>query len=168
LACSCPCSWANSWFSTWPCSSARPENRAPLDTGLIRHILTAERTTIAKPQRRRSKYRPYERALRQGRAGLSPGRTVEQQSGDHEAGAARNREISAKVRDLLKEKGIPARQFIRYNAFALHVDRYCRGSSDPHLNLAVSYIIAEFVCKGLAREVLVDTARVLFNIPGLY
>jgi hypothetical protein len=81
------------------------------------------RATIAKPQRRKSKYRPYERSLR--------------------------------------------RKFIRYNAFALHVDRYCRNSHDPHLNLAVSYIIAEFVCKGLAREVLVEIARVLFNIPAL-
>jgi hypothetical protein len=130
-------------------------------------ILTAERATIAKPQRRRSKYRPYERALRQGRSILSPGRTVEQQSADHEAGIGRNREISAKVRDLLKEKGIPAREFIRYNAFALHVDRYCRCSSDPRLNLAVSFIIAEFVCKGLTRDVLLEIASVLFNIPGL-
>jgi hypothetical protein len=125
------------------------------------------RATIAKPQRRKSKYRPYERSLRQGRSILSPCRTVEQQSADHEAGIARNREIGAKVRDLLKEMGIPGRKFIRYNAFALHVDRYCRNSHDPHLNLAVSYIIAEFVCKGLAREVLVEIARVLFNIPAL-
>jgi hypothetical protein len=106
------------------------------------------RATIAKPQRRKSKYRPYERSLRQGRSILSPCRTVEQQSAD-------------------QEMGIPGRKFIRYNAFALHVDRYCRNSHDPHLNLAVSYIIAEFVCKGLAREVLVEIARVLFNIPAL-
>ena len=82
-------------------------------------------------------------------------------------GIARNREVGAKVRDLLKEKGVPARQFIRYNAFALHVERYCRNSHDLHLNLAVSYIVAEFHCKGLAREIPVDIARVVFNIPDL-
>ena len=97
--------------------------------------------------------------------GLSPGRTVEQQSADYEAGLARNREISARLRDPLKEKGIPGREFIRYNAFAYHVDRYCRGFSGPALNLAVSYIIAEFESKGLARDVLAEIARVLFDIP---
>jgi hypothetical protein len=98
---------------------------------------------------------------------LSPGSTVEQQSAAYEAGVARNREISAKVRDLTKEKGIPGREFIRYNAFAYKFGRCCRSSSDASLSPAVSYIIAESECKGLNHDVLVEIARVLFDIPGL-
>ena len=124
-------------------------------------------TSIGKPQRKRRKPRTYEQALKQGKVRLSPGRTVEQQSADYEAGLAHNREISAKVRDLLKEKGIPGREFIRYNAFAYRVDRYCRNFSGPSLNRAVSGIIDEFESKGLDRDFLDEIVRVLFDIPSL-
>ena len=109
----------------------------------------------------------YEQALRQRKVRFSPGRTVEQQSADYEAGLARNREISARVRELLKEKGIPGREFIRYNAFAYRVDRYCRNFSCPSLTRAVSGIIDEFESKGLAYPTLLAIAATLFNLSDL-
>ncbi|GEM_PF-663445 len=124
-------------------------------------------SSIGKPQRKRRKPRTYEQALKQHKVRLSPGRTVEQQSADYEAGLARNREISAHVRDLLNEKGIPGREFIRYNAFAYRVDRYCRGFSGPSLNRAVSGIIDEFETKGRARPTLLAIASTLFDLTDL-
>ncbi|MCX6841690.1 MAG: hypothetical protein NTX53_05350, partial [candidate division WOR-3 bacterium] len=123
-------------------------------------------TSIGKPRRKRRKPRTYEQALKQHKVRLSPGRTVEQQSADYEAGLARNREISARVSTLLKAKGIPGREFIRYNAFAYRVDRYCRSFSGPSLNRAVSGILDEFESKGLARDFLAEIVLTLFGIPG--
>lgn len=124
-------------------------------------------TSIGKPQRKRRKPRTYEQALRQRKVRLSPGRTVEQQSADYEAGLAHNREISARVRELLKDKGIPGREFIHYNAFAYRVDRYCRNFSGPSLTRAVSGILDEFESKGLARPTLLAIASVLFGLTDL-
>ncbi|MCX6841954.1 MAG: hypothetical protein NTX53_06735, partial [candidate division WOR-3 bacterium] len=124
-------------------------------------------TSIGKPQRKRRKPRTYEQALKQHKVRLSPGRTVEQQSADYEAALAHNREISARVSKLLKAKGIPGREFIRYNAFAYRVGRYCRGFSGPSLNRAVSGILDEFESKGLDRPTLFAIASVLFNLSDL-
>ena len=124
-------------------------------------------TSIGKPQRKRRKPRTYEQALKQRKVRFSPGRTVEQQSADYEVALAHNREISARVRELLKEKGIPGREFIRYNAFAYRVDRYCRNFSGPSLDRAVSGILDEFESKGRARDVLAAIVLTLFGIPGL-
>jgi hypothetical protein len=121
-------------------------------------------TSIGKPQRKRRKPRTYERALKQRKVRLSPGRTVKQQSADYETGLARNRQISARLRDLLREKGIPGREFIRYNAFAYRVDRYCRGFSGPSLNRAVSGIIDEFESKGLDGDTLRAIAATVFGV----
>ena len=125
------------------------------------------KTCIAKPQRQRRKPRTYEQALKQRKVRLSPGRTVEQQSEAYETGLVRNRQISARLRDLLKAKGIPGREFIRYNAFAYRVDRYCRGFSGPSLDRAVSGIIDEFESKGLARPTLLAIASALFDLTDL-
>jgi hypothetical protein len=125
------------------------------------------RTSITKPQRQRRAHRTYEQALKQRKVRLSPGRTVKQQSADYEAGLAHNREISARVRELLKEKEIPGREFIHYNAFAYRVDRYCRGFSGPSLNRAVSGIIDEFESKDLARPTLLAIAATLFGLSDL-
>ena len=121
-------------------------------------------TSLGKPQRRRRKLRTYEQALKQRKVRLSPGRTVKQQSADYEAALAHNREISAQLRDLLREKRIPGREFIRYNAFAYRVDRYCRSFSGPSLNRAVSGIIDEFESKGLDGEALRTIAATLFGV----
>jgi hypothetical protein len=69
-----------------------------------------------------------------------------------------------RVRDLLREKGIPGREFIRYNAFAYRVDRYCRGFSGPSLSRAVSGIIDEFESKGLDGETLRTIVATLFGV----
>jgi hypothetical protein len=134
---------------------------------MLGYAATKTTTSIAKPQRQRRKPRTYEQALKQGKVRLSPGRTVKQQSSDYEAGLAHNREISARLRELLREKGIPGREFIRYNAFAYRVDRYCRGFSGPSLNRAVSGIIDEFESKGLARPILLSISSALFDLTDL-
>jgi len=121
-------------------------------------------TSIFKPQRQRRKPRTYEQALKQRKVRLSPGRTVKQQSADYEAGLARNREISARVSELLKTKGTPGREFIRYNAFAYRVGRYCRNFSGPSLDRAVSVIIDEFESKGLDGDTLRTVAATLFGV----
>ncbi len=133
---------------------------------MLGYAAPEKKTSLAKPQRHRRKPRTYEEALKQRKVRLRPGRTVEQQSADYEAGLARNREISARLRELLKEKGIPGREFIRYNAFAYRVGRYCRNFSGPSLDRAVSGIIAEFESKGLDGDMLRTIAATLFGVAA--
>jgi hypothetical protein len=131
---------------------------------LLGYAAPKKTTSIAKPQRQRHKPRTYEQALKQHKVRLSPGRTVEQQSADYEAALARNREISTRLRELLKEKGTTGREFIRYNAFAYRVDRHCRNFSGPSLNRAVSGITDEFESKGLDGDTLRSVAATLFGV----
>jgi hypothetical protein len=125
------------------------------------------RTSITRPSRRRRRHLTYEQALRKRKLGLCPGRTVEEQAEAYEAGLERNRQVSGQVSRLLKEKGIPGREFIRYNAFAYRLDRYCRRYTQKSLDMAAAGIVDEFEGEGLDRDTLIAIAATIFGLTRL-
>jgi hypothetical protein len=104
-----------------------------LDFRLLQSVLSCCLTKLCKqdetvkraiPKLKRRTGRTYEQAVAKGSvpAGHRPGEQVE----EHRKAAERSRQVSDITREVLRQAHVPMRQFVRYNAFALQVERYTR------------------------------------------
>jgi len=116
-----------------------------------------------KPPRRKRRNLTYEQAIE---AGLAPaGANVERQVKEHEQATARSREVATIVRRVLGEHGLPGRDFVRYNAFALQVDRRHRRYGGKSLDRAVADLVDLAEAKDLDRRMLDALSREVLNLP---
>jgi hypothetical protein len=120
-----------------------------------------------KPGPRRRKRRTYAQALEQGRVSRSGSATIEEQSAGHARGIAQNRDINRKLVLLLKARGIPGEQFIRYNAFAQKLGRLSRKYGGKSLQMAATDFVDYHEAMGLDPDTLRAIAQTLFDIAVL-
>jgi len=113
--------------------------------------------------KRKPGHRTYEQAIQ---AGLAPaGANVERQVREHEQATTRSRAVAAIVRRVLGEHGLPGRDFVRYNAFALQVDRRHRRYGGKTLDTAVADLVDLAEAKDLDRETLIALSHEVLNLP---
>ena len=108
----------------------------------------------AKSGPRRRKRRTYAQALEQGRVSRSGSATKKEQSASHARGIMQNRDISRKLALLLKDRNIPGKEFIRYNAFAQKLGRLSRKYGGKSLQMAASDLVDLYEAKSLDRDTL--------------
>jgi hypothetical protein len=116
------------------------------------------------PRLRRRHKRTYAEALAEGRTSRRPAATIAEQSTSHAAGIARNRDISRKLAVLLKDRGIPGKEFIRYNAFAQKLGRLSRKYGGQSLPIAASNLIDYYEARSLDGNALRAVAATVFDI----
>ncbi len=121
----------------------------------------------SKSRPRRRKKRTYAQALEQGRVSRSGTATIEEQSAGHTRGVAQNRDISRKLALLLKDRNIPGKKFIRYNAFAQKLGCLSRKYGGKSLQIAASDLIDYYEAKFLDGDVLHAVAATLFGVTDL-
>jgi len=119
------------------------------------------------PKPRRLPKRNYESALARGRIPKCRSLTVQAQTAAHRRGLAANRDISRRLAALLKERGVPGQQFIRYNAFAQKVGRRTRTYSGTTLARAVSDLVDLYEAQRLDRAALLAICATLFGLTAL-
>lgn len=116
--------------------------------------VTCPRPGVMKPGRSTAPHR-YRAALDEGRVALKASSTADEQAARHRSAIERNRAVSGLVRDILRGRGIPGREFIRYNAFAYRVDRLARRRGGKSLQMAIADLVDRYEARGLDQRVLV-------------
>jgi hypothetical protein len=118
----------------------------------------------AKPARRR--HGSYEQALRQGRAALHGGNTLEEQARLQREGSARAADIARRLKPVLAAGGVSGRGFIPYFNFAQQLGRLARKYADKTLQAAASDLIDYYEAKALDPATLRAIAATLFGVAG--
>jgi hypothetical protein len=113
---------------------------------------------------RRKHRRTYAEALSKGRTSRSSAATIEVQTDSHARGIAQNRDISRKLAVLLRERKIPGREFIRYNAFAQKLGRLTRKYTEESRRMAASNLLDYYEAKGLDSDTLRVISQTLFDV----
>jgi hypothetical protein len=118
------------------------------------------------PKQRRKRHRTYRQALDAGRTPLRRAATSEAQAELHRKAVLLNREISRQVAALLKARGVPGRDFIRYNAFAQKLGKLCRTYTENALARAAADIVDLYEAKSLDHATLLAIADTIFCITN--
>jgi len=119
------------------------------------------------PKSKRMPRRSYRTALEKGLADRRKALTIERQAELHRKAIEVNKETSRRVAAVLKARGIPGRQFVRYNAFAQIVARRARNYTGPTLAQAASDLVDLYEAKGLNRATLLALCADLFGLVNL-
>jgi len=119
------------------------------------------------PKPRRLPRSNYESALARGRIPKSRILTIQAQAEAHRQGLEANLDISRRLAALLKERGMPGHEFIRYNAFAQKVGRRTRTYSATTLARAVSDLVDLYEAQSLDRGTLLAISATLFGLTDL-
>jgi hypothetical protein len=121
------------------------------------------------PKARRLPRRPYEKALKKGRASRARSGTVEEQAAKQKAGSAQAAEIADKLRPVLAARAIPGARFVSYFAFAFaqRLGRLSRNYTAKSLAMAASDLVDLYEAKSLDRDTPAAIALVIFGISGL-
>ena len=121
------------------------------------------------PERKlKRRRRTYKEALASGAVTRARRGGAERQAAAHRKGIEHSREVSQVVRKALGEAGIAGKQFIRYNAFAMKLDRLSRNYGGKTFERASADLIDLYEAKGLNREVLLRLAEQVRSLrpPG--
>jgi hypothetical protein len=125
-----------------------------------RDVMPAKRA----PRKRR---RTYQQAVERGWATLRPGQTPAEQATHFARAVSTNQDISRKLASLLKERGVPGKQFIRYNAFGQKLGRLSRRFSSGTLARAAADLVDLYEAKSLDHETLLAICADLFGLTAL-
>ncbi len=150
-----------------------------LDLGLLQRLALAcyeaftafdpglQPETARQPDRKRKRKpkRTYPQSVEDGDVPTSTKELKKRQFRSYEKAMEHNREISHKVRQVLIEREMPLRQFIRYNAFAYRLDHAARNYTLKTLQTAAENLVDQWEAKGLNRPTLLAICREVFNIP---
>jgi len=96
----------------------------------------------------------YEANLRKGRGTLARHGSLELQMSNFRAAYERQRELEARVRDVLVTADVPSISYPFYFAFARRLDRLSRICSGESLRIEAQAYLAYWVARGLVESVL--------------
>jgi hypothetical protein len=119
------------------------------------------------PKPRRVPKRDYRTALEKGLTPRRAALTIEKQAALHRQAIEVNKEVSRRLAAVLKSRGVPGRDFMRYNAFAQVVARRARNYTGPSLARAVSDLVDLYEAKSLDRPTLLAICADLFGQTDL-
>jgi hypothetical protein len=106
----------------------------------------------------------YERAVRAGFCAHRADRDVDKQARHYSSRCEKRAVTETMVRQVLMERGVSVILIVHYLNFGRHVAKLTEHYGGVSLRAEAASAICQWVRKGLARQVLEDICRTVFNV----